>query len=349
MGLLEKDKRKFTVIIGSKKCGVCCGAGPSLAAKKVKGKSGAFYLKETTKGSQKKLYGPYSSKKKVVQKGGTLREDICRNVLEILKHCDKEQGFEGEMKRLNDKYKILEKTYLFLGISRKQNKYNSLKEILRYRNVYSSLNVRERTLCHCLCSIEYDYSFEMGFFVEHKGLIKPLFDFENDRDYDNFYKNHWEKLFSFLRITIRQIELEILEKNRKNRIEIKKLKNQMKAELEEERTLFAQGGPAKAESVNSNNGLNDLIKLMKNRNADPGQAKAKPVNSNNDLNALIKLMKNRNADPGPAKANSVNSNNDLNALIKLMKNRNADPGPAVNKGSLLMQTVGRHRRTLNSG
>jgi hypothetical protein len=69
MSLLEKDKRKFSVIIGSKKCGVCSGASPYGAAKKVKGKSGAFYLKETTKDSKKKLYGPYLSKKKVVQRG----------------------------------------------------------------------------------------------------------------------------------------------------------------------------------------------------------------------------------------------------------------------------------------
>ena len=362
MGLLEKDKRKFTVIIDSKKCGSCCGAGPSLAAKKVKGKSGTFYLKETTKGSQKKLYGPYSSKKNVVQRGGTLREDICEVVLKILKHCDKEQGFEGEMKRLNDKYKILEKTYLFLGISREQNKCNSLKEILRLRNFYSSSNVRERTLCHCLCSIEYDYIFEMGFFVEHKRLIKPLFYFEKDRDYDNFYKNHWEKLVKFLRITIRQIELEILEKNKENSIKIKKIKNElrnqpnlnfnrMKAELEEARTLFAQGGPEKANSVNSNNNddLNALKKLMNNRklieNAGPGPA----VNKGSLLMQTVGR---------PGKKTVTSNNNGLNALIKLMKNRQltetatttTDPSSVVNRdSSSLMQTVRRHRRTQNSG
>ena len=80
MSLLEKDKRKFSVIIGSKKCGVCSGASPSGAAKKVKGKSGSFYLKETTKGSKRKLYGPYSSKKKIVQRGG-LRFELCQNLI----------------------------------------------------------------------------------------------------------------------------------------------------------------------------------------------------------------------------------------------------------------------------
>jgi hypothetical protein len=329
MGLLEKDKRKFTVIIGSKKCGSCCGAGPSLAAKKVKGKSGTFYLKETTKGSKKKLYGPYSSKKKVVQRGGTLREDICEVVLKILKQCDKEQGFEGEMKRLNDKYKILEKTYLFLGISRKQNKCNSLKEILRLRNFYSSSNVRERTLCHCLCSIEYDNIFEIGFFVEHKGLIKLLFDFENDRDYDNFYKNHWEKLVKFLRITIRQIELEILEQNKKNRKEMKKKRNQLE----------------KKNDPNLNRMRQELRKAMnEQQNAQGGPAN---VNSNNEaINKLRKAMnEQQNAQGGPA---NVNSNNEaINKLRKAMnEQQNAQGGPANQKSFLnnpLMQTVGRRR------
>jgi hypothetical protein len=104
MGLLEKDKRKFNVIIGSKKCGACFGTSPSLASKKVNGKSGAFYLKEMTKDSKKKLYGPYSSKKKVIQRGGeenNLRDRICENVLQILRSCDKPDVFDSEMNRIN--------------------------------------------------------------------------------------------------------------------------------------------------------------------------------------------------------------------------------------------------------
>ena len=102
MSLLEKDKRKFSVIIGSKKCGACSGASPSGAAKKVKGKSEAFYLKEMTKGSKKKLYGPYSSKKKVVQRGGELKEnkirqEICNDILEILRNCDRLRPVDEEM------------------------------------------------------------------------------------------------------------------------------------------------------------------------------------------------------------------------------------------------------------
>lgn len=121
MSLLEKDKRKFSVIIGSKKCGVCSGASPSGAAKKVKGKSVAFYLKEMTKGSKKKLYGPYSSKKKVVQRGGeenTLRQQICNTVLEILRNCDRLRPVDEEM---SNKYKILKDAYSHLGINHRKD------------------------------------------------------------------------------------------------------------------------------------------------------------------------------------------------------------------------------------
>ena len=203
MGLLEKDKRKFTVIIGSKKCGVSCGAGPSLAAKKVKGKSGAFYLKETTKGSKKKLYGPYSSKKKVVQRGGILREDICEIVLKILEQCDEEQGFVDEMLRINNKYKILETTYVLLGIRNKRNKCDILKEILKFRISYKTKNNRDFNLCHCLCSDDKNISvIESQYCMEHSKLIKDLV----DDNWYNFHDNNWIKFINFLRITIREIE-----------------------------------------------------------------------------------------------------------------------------------------------
>jgi len=131
MGLLEKDKRKFTVIIGSKKCGVCCGAGPSLAAKKVNGKSGAFYLKETTKGSQKKLYGPYSSKKRVVQRGG-LRMELCEILINFFLRCPVYID-----KRLDDSYKSIENAFKLLGISIfDPQRYIKLKYLIFLRNGY---------------------------------------------------------------------------------------------------------------------------------------------------------------------------------------------------------------------
>ena len=144
MSLLEKDKRKFSVIIGSKKCGACSGASPSGAARKVKGKSGAFYLKETTKGSKKKLYGPYSSKKKIVQRGGTLREELCKNLIDFFLICP-----TFKLKKIDDGYKSIEKAFRLLGISSMdENRYIKLKYLIFLRTNYD----KAIPFCQLLCS-----------------------------------------------------------------------------------------------------------------------------------------------------------------------------------------------------
>jgi hypothetical protein len=268
MSLLEKDKRKFTVIIGSKKCGTYYGASPYLAAKKVNGKSGGFYLKEMTNGSKKKLYGPYSSKKRVVQRGGeekSLREYICDTVLRILQNCDKQHEFDHEMARINYKYKILETTYLFLGIDHRRDKCSFLKDIIRRRNNYNTKNGIYFPLCYCLCSLteKDDNIIEFLFINDYKETINQRIIKES-----NFYTNNWLKLINFLRITIQQIEIEILKENRKNSIRLKEIKkelneekrrrneenqielNKMRLEIEEAKRKFARGGPA--EEPNSN-------------------------------------------------------------------------------------------------
>lgn len=266
MSLLEKDKRKFTVIIGSKKCGACYGASPYLAAKKVNGKSGEFYLKETTKGSKKKLYGPYSSKKRVVQRGGeekTLRERICDTVLGILKNCDKQQEFDSEMNRINDKYKILKNAYLFLGINHRQYKCTVLKDIIRMRDNYFTEDGKEFPLCYCLCSLNEndDNEIEILFCFERGRLVNKRINKSKD-----FYTNNWSKLIKFLRITIRQIELEILEKNRKNSSRLQEIRNQLnkeenkrfanlRREIEEAKAFHAaqEAGPAEEQPYNNLN------------------------------------------------------------------------------------------------
>jgi len=143
MSLLEKDKRKFNVIIGSKKCGACYGTSPSLAAKKVKGKSGAFYLKETTKDSKKKLYGPYSSKKRVVQRGG-LRFELCQNLINFFLGCP-----DYNDKKIDDGYKSIENAFRLLGISNyDQNRYTKLKYLIFLRTNYDGAI----PFCQLLCS-----------------------------------------------------------------------------------------------------------------------------------------------------------------------------------------------------
>jgi len=262
MSLLEKDKRKFSVIIGSKKCGACSGASPSGAARKVKGKSGAFYLKETTKDSKKKLYGPYSSKKKIVQRGGeenTLRQEICNTVLQILRKCDKPDQFDNEM---NVAYKILENIYLFLGIKDIKMRCSILKDIMRMRDIY------EVPLCDSLCSLDEKASnmTESEFCTSNKGFLESKIMIST-----GFYK-HWSNVIKFLRITIQTIERKrkiILNRNRESNERLEHIKknyflekdaaeiDKMQSELKEAQEAFnkaalAKGGPAKQDGQQNN-------------------------------------------------------------------------------------------------
>lgn len=273
MSLLEKDKRKFNIIIGSKKCGACFGTSPSLAAKKVKGKRVAFYLKETTKDSKKKLYGPYSSKKNIVQRGGELKEDIIRDVLNILNNCDDRSVFTNE---LNIKYKILENTYLLLGISSRKNKCNILKELLGLRSIYSTKNDKDFPLDFCLSEKNQKEHnlIELGFYTEHSSLILSKVGAVGSKIY---YENNWLKFIHFLRITILQIEIEIREQRRKNNVKLKQFKeelnevnqkqlNEMTREIEKAKAFHAaQSGPAEEKPPNkpsqyllTNNELREL-------------------------------------------------------------------------------------------
>lgn len=240
MSLLEKDKRKFSVIICSKKCGTCSGASPSGAARKVKGKSGAFYLKETTKGSKKKLYGPYSSKKKIVQRGGN-KEEICGNVLNILKRCDKIHKFDAEMYRINTQYSILDNAYLFLEIRKRSDKSDVLKDIIEERDKYFILNKetggqKKFPLCHCLCNLTIDENnlAELGFINSKFNFITSRIKSLTKRNEDNFYRNNWLNFIKFLRDIIETINKEpnkdILKLQKEIQIERIKLLKEMKAQ-----------------------------------------------------------------------------------------------------------------------
>jgi hypothetical protein len=254
MSLLEKVKRKFSVIIGSKKCGACSGASPSGAARKVKGKSGAFYLKETTKGSKKKLYGPYSSKKKVVQRGGEGNEEICKNVLKILKGCDSIDSFDVEMNRINTKYHILEQAYLLLEINDRMDKCDVLKYIINLRDIYTIRNngkLKEFPLCHCLCNLKLadNNLVEFGFIdLNFDLIISRIKNLKKHNKY-NFYKNNWLIFIQFLRNIILKIEVDKLEQNKKElsnlNAEVRRAKANFQARRMEASNL---GGPEEAGS-----------------------------------------------------------------------------------------------------
>ena len=306
MSLLEKDKRKFSVIIGSKKCGACSGASPSGAARKVKGKNGAFYLKETTKGSKKKLYGPYSSKKKVVQRGGKGNEEICKNVLKILKGCDNIHNihkFDAEMYRINTQYSILEQAYLLLGIKDRMDKCNVLKDIIEVRDKYFILNKKNAEqkkfpLCHCLCNLEIEDNklVELGFIHSNFEFITSRIKSLTKHNKDNFYEKNWLIFIQFLRNIILQIEVDKLEKNNKElsnlNAEVKKAKANFQARMRESNL----GGPAAAEKYDSFNGKplpNNLLDIN-NTFAEAGPAKINKSNqrSHNNLVKQLAALKN---------------------------------------------------------
>ena len=192
MNLLEKDKRKFSVIIGSKKCGVCSGASPSGAARKVKGKSGAFYLKETTKGSKKKLYGPYSSKKKVVQRGGAFedRKNICEKVLERFQKYHKND--------IDDNMHSVNKAFEVFGIYRYYKKNDLLYKLIECRK-----NIQDPIFITLISSggitlTEAEIEKEAAFYdnAEYKKNIGEF-----------LTKKNWVKFINYLKVHIRMIEI----------------------------------------------------------------------------------------------------------------------------------------------
>jgi hypothetical protein len=191
MSLLEKDKRKFSVIIGSKKCGACSGASPSGAARKVKGKSGAFYLKETTKGSKKKLYGPYSSKKRVVQRGGTFedRKDICKKVLE--------RFLEYHKNDIDDNMHSVKKAFEVFGI------HGYKKNNLLYKLIECRRNIQDPIFSTLISSggitlTEAEIEKEAAFY-DNSEYKKNIGDF--------LTKKNWVNFINYLKVHIRMIEI----------------------------------------------------------------------------------------------------------------------------------------------
>ena len=275
MSLLEKDKRKFSVIIGSKKCGACSGASPSGAARKVKGKRSEFYLKETTKGSKKKLYGPYSSKKKVVQRGGELvknllREQICEDILAILTKCNKPNELTKTQREYNEKFKVLETSYKKLDISHRTNKCITLINIIGIRN---SFWFRSDTcsLVHCLClNMEEQMLRELAFFNDRMDLILQYI-----LDKTKYYEKHWIKFIEFIRNTVNIIEFEIRKREERSNAKLAEIQKELG---QKENAYFAQL-------------RSEIEKAKKYHAAEAGPAEEEPNSNNEKINALIKTMR----------------------------------------------------------
>lgn len=306
MGLLEKDKRKFRVIIGSKKCGMCYGTSPSLAAKKVKEKSGAFYLKEMTKDSKKKLYGPYSSKKGVVQRGGEfknpLRGQICEDILAILKKCHEPDKLTETQRDYNGTFNVLERSYILLGINHRKDKCVCLRNIIGNRDSYR-YHSESCSLMVCLCNLtpEEQQLREFAFFNEHSDLILQYINHLNKH---NYYESHWTKFINFIRRTINLIEIEIRERDKNSNARLAQLKKEFNKEKEEaNNALFNKmrseitAAKAAAEESNSNSNNEAIAALRQTMSEQPNS-----------------LQKNTGATAGPAEANP-SRNNESKSLL----------------------------------
>ena len=277
--------------------------------------------------------------KKSLQKGGEeaenkLRIKISIKILNILEKCSEEERFRGEIKELNDKYHILRNTYLFLGISRIQNKCDILRDILLARRVpLKTINYSDRyPLFHCLSSDDKNiHMAEMAFCTDHKVLLKLKTGTTGD-----FYMNHWDKFITFLRKIIRDIEKEILVNDRKTneflertRKEIENTKRERKKEmnkwLSQAKKDINQAGPANSNNKNIFNNYNQ------NQPIAMGGPPSYLVNSNNESTGLKK----ENARAGPASLMQTvgrrrqptakpkeNNNNLSKRLQKLMNNNN---------------------------
>jgi len=285
MGLLEKDKRKFRVIIGSKKCGMCYGTSPSLAAKKVKEKSVAFYLKEITKDSKKKLYGPYSSKKGVVQRGGEfkenkIRKEICEDILAILQKCHKPNELTETQSEYNETYKVLENSYILLDINHRTDKCDRLRNIIGTRDGFHFKDGRHFPLGYCLCylKLKEQRAIELGCFVSI-GEILSQYSMSYSKNKNRYYENHWIKFIEFLRRIIDTIELEIREREKRSNAKLAELKKgfeeennkrfaKLKNEIEQAKKFHSaqEAGPAEENS----NYLNNL------NNSNIGKPKRQP-------------------------------------------------------------------------
>jgi len=102
-------KRHFTVIIGNKEHGLYISSTPSSAARKAvsklcsdnKNKKVEFCMRETTQGSNKKIYGPYLGEMKKLDKPIELKGRVIQYAVNV--HLKKKSSTTKTSKKVGNK------------------------------------------------------------------------------------------------------------------------------------------------------------------------------------------------------------------------------------------------------
>ena len=167
--------------------------------KKVKNKNGEFYLKETTKGSKKKVYGPYLSKKKIVQKGGDPRKEICKRVLILFINGS------NESKRVDDNKHSFEKAFTVLEMNGfYSNRYEILSKLINCRSFITDPRISDLICGGDITLTETEIGNEARFYnnEEYKELIGP-----------KLTKENWINFINYLHLCTFKTPIFILRKN----------------------------------------------------------------------------------------------------------------------------------------
>ena len=170
---MSSSKRHFTVVINSKEHGLYVSSTPSSAARKAvsklcadnKNKKVEFRLRETTQGSNKKVYGPYLGYRQKLEKPVELKGRVIRYkpIVKLKKSLKKNNQIGGSIK-VGDLVKVIDYKKFSLGLSNKTqiNKY-IVKKIDYYRSsIFPTAGV----------TIEYFYNPSKAYYLNIEGVEK---------------------------------------------------------------------------------------------------------------------------------------------------------------------------------
>lgn len=256
--------------------------------------------------------------------GNPLREQICEDILAILKNCHDPKALTETQNHYNRIFNVLENSYNFLKLYTDyiRNKCISLKTILNLRNEYSTNKNNHYPLTYCLClKMDEQKNVELKFY-HTSGYSCIILSGINPHYRENYYNNSWLPFINFIRTTINIIEIEIRERDKNANARLAQLKKEFTKEKEEE----------------NNKLFNKMRREIEEAKSASAAAEEPTSNSNNDLIAALRqtmseqpnpLQNNTGATAGPAEANqSTNLSQIPKGMLQAIR-RNVKPTQQV--------------------